>query len=137
MTGAPAGLGRQPRRHPHCGRHEHHHCGREPSWICTVSGSSSWATSGIGLATAKAARCGAEVTVISRQQEASVDRALAELPPGTRGRAADLTDPALVGRLFGDLACAVWKSSAEISGSWAMMSDQTQRPASFQRIRVS
>ena len=93
--------------------------------------------SGIGLATAKAAACcGAEVTVISRQQ-ASVDRALAELPPGTRGRAADLTDPALVGRLFGDLACAAWKSSAEISGSWAMMSDQTKRPASFQRIRVS
>jgi NAD(P)-dependent dehydrogenase (short-subunit alcohol dehydrogenase family) len=47
-------------------------------------------TSGIGLATAKAAdRCGAEVSVISRQQ-ASVDRALAELPPGARGRAADL-----------------------------------------------
>ena len=60
-------------------------------------------TSGIGLATAKAAaRCGAEVTVISRQP-ASVDRALAELPPGTRGRAADLTDPVLVCRLFGDL----------------------------------
>jgi len=60
-------------------------------------------TSGIGLATAKAAaRCGAEVTVISRQQ-ASVDRALAELPPGADGWAADLTDPALVGRLFGDL----------------------------------
>jgi short chain dehydrogenase len=60
-------------------------------------------TSGIGLATAKAAaRCGAEVTVISRQQ-ASVDRALAELPPGAGGWAADLTDPALVGRLFGDL----------------------------------
>ena len=53
-------------------------------------------TSGIGLATARAAaRCGAEVTVISRQP-ASVDRALAELPPGARGRAADLTDPALV-----------------------------------------
>jgi NAD(P)-dependent dehydrogenase (short-subunit alcohol dehydrogenase family) len=60
-------------------------------------------TSGIGLATAKAAaRRGAEVTVISRQP-ASVDRALAELPPGSGGRAADLTDPALVGRLFGDL----------------------------------
>jgi NAD(P)-dependent dehydrogenase (short-subunit alcohol dehydrogenase family) len=50
-------------------------------------------TSGIGLATAKAAaRGGAEVTVISRQP-ASIDRALAELPPGARGRAADLTDP--------------------------------------------
>jgi len=60
-------------------------------------------TSGIGLATATAAaRCGAEVTVISRQP-ASVDRALAELPPGTGGRAADLTDPAVVCRLFGDL----------------------------------
>ena len=60
-------------------------------------------TSGIGLATAKAAaRCGAEVAVISRQQ-ASVDRALAELPPGARGRAADLTDPALVCPLFDDL----------------------------------
>src|SRR5207245_7720519 len=58
---------------------------------------------GIGLGPAKpAARCGAEVTVISRQP-ASVDRALAELPPGAGGRAADLTDPALVGRLFGDL----------------------------------
>ena len=60
-------------------------------------------TSGIGLATAKAAaRCGAEVAVISRRQ-ASVDRALAELPPGARGRAADLTDPALVCPLFDDL----------------------------------
>jgi NAD(P)-dependent dehydrogenase (short-subunit alcohol dehydrogenase family) len=60
-------------------------------------------TSGIGLATAKAAaRYGAEVTVISRQP-ASVDRALSELPPSARGRAADLTDPALVCRLFGDL----------------------------------
>jgi NAD(P)-dependent dehydrogenase (short-subunit alcohol dehydrogenase family) len=57
-------------------------------------------TSGIGLATARAAaRAGAEVTVISRQQ-ASVDRALADLPPGTRGRAGDLTDPALSCRLF-------------------------------------
>ncbi len=60
-------------------------------------------TSGIGLATAKAAaRYGAEVIVVSRQP-ASIDRALAELPPGARGRAADLTDPALVCRLFGDL----------------------------------
>jgi NAD(P)-dependent dehydrogenase (short-subunit alcohol dehydrogenase family) len=60
-------------------------------------------TSGIGLATAKAAaRCGAEVTVVSRQP-ASVDRALAELPPGAHGRAGDLTDPALACRLFDDL----------------------------------
>jgi NAD(P)-dependent dehydrogenase (short-subunit alcohol dehydrogenase family) len=60
-------------------------------------------TSGIGLATAHAAaRCGAEVTVVSRQP-ASVDRALAELPPGTGGRAADLTDPAVARSLFSDL----------------------------------
>ena len=60
-------------------------------------------TSGIGLATATAAaRHGAEVTVISRQQ-ASVERALADLPPGTRGRAGDLTDQALAGQLFDDL----------------------------------
>ncbi len=60
-------------------------------------------TSGIGLATAKAAaRCGAEVTVISRHP-ASVDRALAELPPDARGRAADLTDPAPACALFDDL----------------------------------
>ena len=60
-------------------------------------------TSGIGLATAKAAaRHGAKVIVVSRQP-ASIDRTLAELPPDARGRAADLTDPALVCRLFGDL----------------------------------
>jgi NAD(P)-dependent dehydrogenase (short-subunit alcohol dehydrogenase family) len=60
-------------------------------------------TSGIGFATAKAAACrGAQVTVVSRRP-ASVDRALADLPPGTHGRAADLTDPGQVGRLFDDL----------------------------------
>jgi NAD(P)-dependent dehydrogenase (short-subunit alcohol dehydrogenase family) len=60
-------------------------------------------TSGIGLATAQAAaRHGAEVTVVSRHA-ASVDRALAELPSGARGLAADLTDPAMVCRLFDDL----------------------------------
>lgn len=60
-------------------------------------------TSGLGLATAKAAaRHGADVTVVSRRP-ASVDRALADLPPGTHGRAADLTDPAQASRLFEDL----------------------------------
>jgi NAD(P)-dependent dehydrogenase (short-subunit alcohol dehydrogenase family) len=60
-------------------------------------------TSGIGLATANAAAClGAEVTVVSRRP-ASVDRALAALPPGTRGQAADLADTGQVGRLFADL----------------------------------
>lgn len=60
-------------------------------------------TSGIGLATAKAAAClGAQVTVVSRRP-ASVDRALADLPSGTGGRAADLTDTDQARRLFDDL----------------------------------
>ena len=60
-------------------------------------------TSGIGLAAAKAAaRCGAQITVVSRRP-ASVERALADLPPGAHGRAADLIDPGQVRRLFDDL----------------------------------
>ena len=60
-------------------------------------------TSGIGFAAAKAAACrGAQVTVVSRRPT-SVDRALADLPPGTHGRATDLTDPRQVRRLFNDL----------------------------------
>ena len=60
-------------------------------------------TSGIGFATAKAAASlGAQVTVVS-SRPAGVDRAVADLPPGTDGRAADLTDADQVGRLFDDL----------------------------------
>ena len=60
-------------------------------------------TSGIGFATAKAAADrGAQVTVVSRCP-ASVDRALADLPAGTHGTAADLADPHQVCRLFKDL----------------------------------
>jgi NAD(P)-dependent dehydrogenase (short-subunit alcohol dehydrogenase family) len=60
-------------------------------------------TSGIGFATAKAAACrGAEVTVVS-SRPASVDQALTDLPPGTHGRAADLTDAGQVSHLFQDL----------------------------------
>jgi NAD(P)-dependent dehydrogenase (short-subunit alcohol dehydrogenase family) len=60
-------------------------------------------TSGIGLATAKAAAgLGAAVTVVSRRP-ASVEAALADLPPGTTGRSADLTNADQVGRLFADL----------------------------------
>ena len=60
-------------------------------------------TSGIGLATAQAAaRRGAEVIVVS-SRPASVDRALAELPAGSSGRAADLTDFGQVRALFGEL----------------------------------
>jgi NAD(P)-dependent dehydrogenase (short-subunit alcohol dehydrogenase family) len=60
-------------------------------------------TSGIGLATALAAAArGAETTVVSSKQ-ASVDRALAQLPEGSRGRAVNLTDPARVQALFDEL----------------------------------
>ncbi|MGC0421398.1 SDR family oxidoreductase [Embleya sp. AB8] len=57
-------------------------------------------TSGIGLATAMlAAERGAEVTVVSGNP-VSVDRALAQLPAGSRGQAVDLTDTAAVRALF-------------------------------------
>ena len=60
-------------------------------------------TSGIGLATAKAAAgLGAAVTVVSRRP-ASVEAALADLPPGTTGRSADLTDAGQVGELIAGL----------------------------------
>jgi NAD(P)-dependent dehydrogenase (short-subunit alcohol dehydrogenase family) len=60
-------------------------------------------TSGIGLATAAlAAVAGADVTIVS-SQNASVQRALAELPPGATGHAIDLTDAESVQAFFGDL----------------------------------
>jgi NAD(P)-dependent dehydrogenase (short-subunit alcohol dehydrogenase family) len=60
-------------------------------------------TSGIGLATAiLTAAAGAEVTVVSSRQ-ASVDRALAELPAGSAGHAIDLTDVDAVQAFFGGL----------------------------------
>src|ERR1700716_2731736 len=101
MTGAPKGLGRGARRRgtvedmvtstAHGQRVMDLHGQR----VVVLGG-----TSGIGLATAKAAaHCGAEVTVVSRQP-ARVDRALADLPPGARGQAGDLTDPALARPLF-------------------------------------
>ncbi len=60
-------------------------------------------TSGIGLATAHAAaRQGADVTVVS-SRKTSVDRALEELPAGSRGHHVDLTDGDLVRALFDEL----------------------------------
>ncbi|MER6947984.1 SDR family oxidoreductase [Nonomuraea sp. NPDC000554] len=60
-------------------------------------------TSGIGLATARAAEeQGAAVTVVSGRA-ASVDRALAGLTACADGRVTDLTDPAAVQRLFDEL----------------------------------
>ena len=60
-------------------------------------------TSGIGFATAKAAASlGAQLTVVS-SRPASVERALADLPPGTDGRVADLGEADQVSQLFDDL----------------------------------
>src|ERR1700738_2774393 len=102
MTGTRTGLGRQARRHRTV---DDMSTTTAEGIIMDLHGQRVvilGGTSGIGLATARAAaRCGSEVTVVSRQPP-SVDRALAQLPPGTGGRAADLTDPALVCRLFGD-----------------------------------
>jgi NAD(P)-dependent dehydrogenase (short-subunit alcohol dehydrogenase family) len=57
-------------------------------------------TAGIGLATAKAAvQEGATIVLVSSQQQ-RVDQAVAELPAGTTGHAADLTNEAAVSALF-------------------------------------
>lgn len=57
-------------------------------------------TSGLGLATARAAAAaGARVTVVS-SREARVDAALAQLPAGAEGRVADLADATAVRDLF-------------------------------------
>ncbi|MGQ5261722.1 SDR family oxidoreductase [Micromonospora sp. ZYX-F-536] len=64
-------------------------------------------TSGIGLATARAAaEAGAVVTVVS-SNPASVEKALAELPEGAHGHAVDLTDAAAVDRMFARLVAEV------------------------------
>ena len=60
-------------------------------------------TSGIGLGVACAvAERGATPIVVSRRQS-SVDRALAELPEGTRGATVDLTDQSALDRLAADI----------------------------------
>src|SRR6185312_5334129 len=86
MTGAPTGLGRGARRYRTV--EDMNTSTAERQNVMDLHGQRVvilGGTSGIGLATAKAAaRCGAEVTVVSRQP-------------------ADLTDQALVCRLFGDL----------------------------------
>src|SRR5260370_14112766 len=104
MTGAPTGLGRGARRYRTV--EDMSTSTAEGQRVMDLHGQRVvilGGTSGIGLATAKAAaRCGAEVTVISRQP-ASVDRALAELPPGTGGRAAHPTHPPPACPLLGHL----------------------------------
>ncbi|GAA0602786.1 SDR family oxidoreductase [Kutzneria viridogrisea] len=60
-------------------------------------------TSGIGLATARAAaERGADVVVASSRRT-SVDKALAELPSGSTGHVADLSEPAAIEALFAQL----------------------------------
>lgn len=60
-------------------------------------------TSGIGLGVASAvAERGATPIVVSRRQS-SVNRALAELPEGTRGATVDLTDQSALDRLAADI----------------------------------
>jgi NAD(P)-dependent dehydrogenase (short-subunit alcohol dehydrogenase family) len=60
-------------------------------------------TSGIGLATAHAARkAGADVLVVSAKQS-SVDQALIELPAGTSGRTLDVFDVAAIGSFFAEV----------------------------------
>src|ERR1700722_16191981 len=119
MTGAPTGLGRETRRYRTV--EDMSTSTAEGQRVMDLHGQRVvvlGGTSGIGLATAKAAaRRGAEVTVVSRQP-ASVDRALADLPPGARGQAGDLTDPALACRLFaalGDIAPPVFPAGEPLA----------------------
>ena len=60
-------------------------------------------SSGIGLATAKAAaNAGATVIIVSGNQQ-RIDKALAELPAGSRGLAVDLKDEDQVSALFSEI----------------------------------
>jgi len=60
-------------------------------------------SSGIGLATAQAAAKEQASVVIASSRKATVDQALATLPPGTEGHVLDLTDETAVRALFARL----------------------------------
>jgi NAD(P)-dependent dehydrogenase (short-subunit alcohol dehydrogenase family) len=60
-------------------------------------------TSGLGLATAKAAAAEGGAVVVASATERRVEAALAELPDSAEGHVVDLTDDASVRRLFGEL----------------------------------
>ncbi|MEU8185506.1 SDR family oxidoreductase [Micromonospora sp. NPDC049044] len=64
-------------------------------------------TSGIGLATARAAAEAGAVVTVASSNPASIERSLAELPEGAHGHVVDLTDTEAVGRLFTRLAADV------------------------------
>jgi NAD(P)-dependent dehydrogenase (short-subunit alcohol dehydrogenase family) len=92
--------------------------GRGPRLVCADSGSTGLrqkrypmtirnsrvvilgGTSGIGLATAKAASEAGASLVVASSRQASVDAALAELPPGTVGAVVDLTAPETLAAFF-------------------------------------
>ncbi|HEX3792191.1 MAG TPA: SDR family oxidoreductase [Pseudonocardiaceae bacterium] len=57
-------------------------------------------TNGIGFATARAAAEQGAAVVVASSRQATVDKALAELPAGTTGEAVDLADEAQVSALF-------------------------------------
>jgi NAD(P)-dependent dehydrogenase (short-subunit alcohol dehydrogenase family) len=57
-------------------------------------------TSGIGLATAQAASHESATVVVVSSRQARVDEAIAKLPPGTEGYAADLSSDAAIRDLF-------------------------------------
>jgi NAD(P)-dependent dehydrogenase (short-subunit alcohol dehydrogenase family) len=57
-------------------------------------------TSGIGLATARAAAAEGAHVVVSSSSKARVEQALAELPAGTEGHSVDLSDDTAVQALF-------------------------------------
>lgn len=57
-------------------------------------------TSGIGLATARAAAAAGAKVLIGSSRRASVDNALAQLPPGAEGHLLDLADEAATKALF-------------------------------------
>jgi NAD(P)-dependent dehydrogenase (short-subunit alcohol dehydrogenase family) len=58
-------------------------------------------TTGIGLATARAAAGEGADVVVASSRKTRVDQALADLPAGTEGHAVDLTDETAVESLFG------------------------------------
>jgi len=57
-------------------------------------------TSGLGLATAKAASAEGASVIVASSKKGNVDRTLAELPAGTKGRVLDITQEAAVAEFF-------------------------------------
>jgi NAD(P)-dependent dehydrogenase (short-subunit alcohol dehydrogenase family) len=74
-------------------------------------------TSGIGLGVAHAVADRGATPIVASRRQASVDRALAELPAGARGATVDLTDPSALDRLaeeVGDLDHLVYTAGESL-----------------------